>query len=326
MWLEKYQSKKNEVFENLRDHKDKVLAVKGNLPVDLIIEAQCPEEQVTLRLCCVDGGEGISELLGAGVYFIRASGLIFEHGGENKFVRDLDIGVIDYDEHTKERVELLRAAMEFDVAIKCVENDSPDVVLIDGSLHVNYQKEQVECPEYENYARKFAKLLFVCRQRKIPIVGVSEDTQSRLFAKHLSAKYAVRFPRFMTDSAILRLLSDHDVYRTVSFNPSAASGSEDEITFHTAYLQPTKYSSPLRIDVPEWEPDFDKMIEMVLSLSKGSKNYGYPLPLYLAHLDAKIEQKHTDWSTQQLIHSVSKRDMGLYHAILKNKRRDTRPR
>jgi len=71
-------------------------------------------------------------------------------------------------------------------------------------------------------------------------------------------------------------------------------------------------SNPLRIDVPDWEKDFDGIIRLILQLSRGSKQYGYPMPLYLAHLDARIEQKHAEWSTTQLIHYLSKNDPELY--------------
>ena len=90
------------------------------------------------------------------------------------------------------------------------------------------------------------------------------------------------------------------------------------------YVQPSQLSNPLRVDVPEWESDLDGIINLILTLSKGSRYYGYPLPLYLVHLDVKIGPKLAEWNTRQLIHFISKQDPDLYDAILRSSRKDMR--
>lgn len=336
IWLEKYAGNRESLLGSLKEHKQAIESLKGavadkNLVLPLDTNG-CYE--INARMCFVDGGEGIRELLGAAIYFIRASGLLLERTGgqqKEKFIRDLDMNILEYDDYTKDRVDFLRSMMEFDVAEKCVEEHSPEYLFIDGSLYVNFRKRPVDCEEYNLCRKKFVRLLKLCRKRGTHIIGVSEDSRSRLFISHLSGKYNIRFPRFLTDAAVLRMLAGNSRFRSMIFTPQARIEAEDDtngsfsVSFPTVYIQPTEVSNPLRIDVPDWETEFDNIIRLIVQLSKGSKQYGYPMPLYLAHLDARIEQKHADWSTNQLIHYLSKHDPDLYESVLRERRHARRP-
>ncbi len=334
IWLERYNSRRDQILRNLRVYKDEVNSIKKIISdKNLILPLKETNVDMGGRMCFVDGGEGVTELLGASVYFIRASGLILDrtqNAPKEEFVRDLDIDVIDHNEHTKERIEFLRSAMEFDVAMRCIEKHNPEYLFIDGSLYVNSEKRPIECSEYHLYRKKFARLLKSCKKNSVHIVGVSEDSQSRLFMNYLSMKYRIKFPKFMTDSSILRLISLNTKFRTIEFIPRSVFESDSSspltVSFPTIYIQPTSLSNPLRVDVPDWEQDFKKVISLILQLSKGSKQYGYPLPLYLVHLDARIEEKQTEWSTRQIIHHISREDPELYETILREKRRGFRPK
>src|SRR3989338_6059863 len=200
------------------------------------------------------------------------------------------MNIIDYDDHTKERVELLRDSMEFDIAMRCIEEHQPDYLFLDGSLYVKARKKPVECEEYPVYRKKFVRLLKLCKKKSVHTVGVSEDSKSKLLANYLAMKYNVKLPRFMTDSGILRLIAQNTKFRTIEFTPQSQFEADDRISntivmsFPTVYLQPTELANPLRIDVPDWESSFNDIIGIIIELSKGSRHYGYPLPLYLAHL------------------------------------------
>ncbi|MBN2251766.1 MAG: DNA double-strand break repair nuclease NurA [Candidatus Altiarchaeota archaeon] len=335
IWLERYGKGREELLENLKGHKREIDSIKKNIRgINAIRPLKKDAADINARMCFVDGGEGIKELLGAAVYFIKASGLVLDRSGGGiyeKFVRDLDMNILEYCDYLKERVEFLRSMMEFDVAEKCIEEHSPKYLFLDGSLYVNASKRPVDCPEYSLCRKKFARLLKRCRKEDIHVTGVSEDSRSRLFISHLSMKYGIKFPSFMTDSSVLRLLAGNTRYMTSAFTPQSRFGAQEElngtltVSFLTAYLQPTEVSNPLRIDVPDWEREFDRIMDLIVQLSKGSKQYGYPMPLYLAHLDARIEQKHADWSTTQLVHYLSKNDPELYDTILRERRHSFRP-
>lgn len=335
IWLENYKNCRDRILEEMKSYKKNIQSLRNLIEGENLIlplaEDPVPKEG---KMGFVDGGEGVRDLLGASVYFIKSSALILDknesrYEGEN-FIRDVDMGLMDYNDYTKERIELLRSSMEFDAAIKAIEEYLPDYLFLDGSLYVCSRQRPIESEEYELYRKKFNRLLKKARRKNIHIVGVSEDSKSKMFANHLCSRYEVKMPRFMTDSSVLKILSPHDRYRTVKFtphigfetNPKTNSGST---SFPTSYVQPTIFSSPLRVDVPSWEQDFDSVIELVADLCKGSNHFGYPLPLYLVHLDAKVERKHADWSMKQIVNHLSREDPELMDSILQKTRRDSRP-
>ena len=336
IWLKHYNNCRGRILDELKSYSREVDAVKESIKEkNLIIGVDDSGVGTEGLMCFVDGGEGLQELLGATLYLIKASGLVLEKTdeklGSERFVREVDMGLIDYDEHTKERVELLRAAMEFETALRAIEEHSPSHLFIDGSLYVCSRKRPIECIEYQVYRKRFTRLLKKCRQENIHIVGVSEDSKSRMFANFLSMKYDIKIPRFMTDSSILRMLSGNNRYQTIEFTSCSSFEAESPInssliaSFPTVYLQPTTLSNPLRIDVPGWEKSFPAIVSLVLDLCKGSRNYGYPLPMYLAHLDAKVERKQAQWSTKQLLHHLSREEPALRDSILCRTRRESRP-
>ena len=175
------------------------------------------------------------------------------------------------------------------------------------------------------------RLLKLCRKTGTRLVGVSEDSKSRMLSRHLMGEYKINFPKYMTDSTILRILGGSSIYKTIVFNPQSKFKADEAIEdglvagFPTAYIQPTELSNPLRVDVPDYEKDFDGLLSIIASLSKGSKQYGYPLPLYLAHLDAHIGSKQMDWTVRQIVSYLSKQDPVLGNAVLRATRRWTRP-
>ncbi len=336
IWLEQYKGCRDNILEELKSYSREVDAVKGSIKgKNLIIEVDDSNNETDGLMCFVDGGEGLREVLGAAVYFLKASGLVLEKTdeklGNERFVREVDMGLIDYDEHTKERIELLRTAMEFETALKAIEKHNLSHLFLDGSLYVCSRRRPIECREYQIYRKRFTRLLKKCRQENIHIVGVSEDSKSRLFANYLSMRYDIKIPRFMTDSSILKMLSGNNRYRTIEFTPCSRFEAESRInssliaSFPTVYMQPTLLSNPLRIDVPGWEENFPEVLSLVLDLSKGSRSYGYPLPMYLAHLDARVERKQAEWSTKQLLHHLSREEPALMDSILCKTRRDSRP-
>lgn len=337
IWLEKYNSCRDGILEDLSAYKKQIDEIRDRISKEeIILPLPDSGKKYSGRMCFVDGGEGLRELMGAAIYFIKASALLLDKKGpryiNEKFTRDIDINVLDYDGHVKDRVELLRGAMEFDVAMKCIEENKPEYVFLDGSLYVNSRIKPIECDEHTIYRKKFVRLLKLCKKKDIHLVGVSEDSKSKLLTNYVGMRCNLKFPKFMTDSSILRMLAGNTRYRTIEFIPQSRFESNGRLSsnliasFPTAYIQPTPLSNPLRVDVPDWEHEFDKIIDVIIDLSKGSRHYGYPLPLYMVHLDAKVESKQADWSTKQLIHHISSGDPTLRETILNKKRRDLRPK
>jgi len=335
LWLDRYSSRRSQILDSWSGFARAVDEMRLKMPRERVFSKLESSTEPAGRLAFVDGGEGLRELVGLGMYFIRASGLVLSHGEDSHqgelFVRDLDMNVIDYDDHVKERVELLRDSMEYDVAIRCVEEHSPRMLFLDGSLYVKAKRKPLECMEYELYRKRFARLMRLCKRKHVKLVGVSEDSRSRLFAHHLTSEHKVRFPKHMTDSTILRILSGGGGYRSVGFTPESRFEVDDAgegmvFRFPTAYLQPTELSNPLRIDVPDWDSSLDEAVSLTAALCRGSGTYGYPLPMYLAHLDAHIPPHQMDWTVTQMVSYLSKHDPLLANGVFRKTRRDSRPK
>ncbi|MFC2162893.1 DNA double-strand break repair nuclease NurA [Candidatus Altiarchaeota archaeon] len=335
LWMDKYSTRRTQIIDRLKSFGDNICDVRDRIdPTELlhdIVPAPIPDGT---RMAFVDGGEGLRELMGVGIYFIRASGLLLTHGVEAEgevFERDLDLNIIDYDRYTKDRVELLREGMEFDVALSCAKKHKPGYVFLDGSLYVKARREPIRCEEYDVYRKKFVRLMKYCKSEGIHLVGVSEDSKSRILIEHLRKSKKLDFPRYITDSSILRILAADRVYKTYTFTPKTGFEPDKQLTpglatdFPTLFMQPTQLSNPLRIDVPGWEEDLDGIVGIIHALSEGSKGYGYPLPLYLAHLDAHIRASQTEWTARQLSSYVSKNYPVIGNAIMRNTRRLKRP-
>jgi NurA-like 5'-3' nuclease len=69
----------------------------------------------------------------------------------------------------------------------------------------------------------------------------------------------------------------------------------------------------------------EEALSLIAELSKGSRYYGYPIPLYLAHMDARINPKHAEWAANQLSAHIQKKDRNLYDSVLRKNRRSLRP-
>lgn len=335
IWLSKYSNIQKEILDKLQScRRDIEESIKDIPPGELIMPLDKTSKVEYGSTCFVDGGEGIIELLGASLYFIRASGLLLEDVEDKKketFIRDLNMGLIDYDDYTKERVELLRDCMEFDVALKCVEQHKPEYLFLDGSLYVKARKKPIKCVEDSIYRKKFVRLLKACKENKVNVVGVSEDSRSKLLANYLSTKYNIKLPKFMTDSSTLRLLAGNKKFRTTEFTPKSKFEADAKVSgkmvasFPTVYLQVSEFANPLRVDIADWNKPIEEAISLIIELSKGSRYYGYPIPLYLVHMDAKINPKHAEWAANQLSMHIQKKDPGLYDAVLRKNRRGFRP-
>ncbi len=335
LWLDKYSKRRSQILDSWSGFARAVDEMRLRMPRERVFSEFDASGEPEGRLAFVDGGEGLRELMGLGMYFIRASGLVLSHGADCRqgelFVRDLDMNVIGYDDHVKERVELLRDSMEYDVAIRCIEEHRPRMLFLDGSLYVKAKRKPLECMEYELYRKRFARLLRLARKEHVKLVGVSEDSRSRLLAHHLASEHKARFPKHMTDSTILRILSGGGGYRSIGFTPEArfedgGAGEGMSYRFPTCYVQPTELSNPLRVDVPDWDSSLDEAASLTARLCRGSGAYGYPLPMYLAHLDAHIPPHQMDWTVTQMVSYLAKKDPLLAHGVLGKTRRGSRPK
>ncbi|VVB54350.1 NurA domain protein [uncultured archaeon] len=335
LWLKAYEENRKDILKELRTYRQTIKNTSEKLPKNLLRQVTPGHHNLPGPHAFVDGGEGIRDLLGAAAYAVRGSALIIDDVDKQKgrFARNIDIGVLPHDDHTKDRVELRREILEVDAATTAINDHNAKTLFLDGSLYVKARRQPAPVEEYKAYRKKFAALLRTCKNKNIRLIGVSEDTKSKLLTHHLKTQYDVEFPIFLTDASILRMLAGKQTtFQTPFFTPQSLFEADEDlgrgftVGFHTAYLQPTPLSLPLRIDIPDWDPNPQQLMDFTAYLTQGSRSYGYPVPLYLVHIDAHITPHQTDWSTEQLLMYIRKEDPDIADSILHINRRENRPK
>lgn len=335
LWLKTFSQRRVQILSRCTSIMSDMDSVKKHLNTSDIIRSIPLSKKSSIRASFVDGGQGLTELMGLGMYLVRASALTVSCNPsmcqDEDFLRDLDMDVIRYDHNTKERIDLKRDALEFEVALRSIEENKPSVVVLDGSLYVKAYRKPLYNMEYKKYKRMFARLVGKCRREGVLLVGVSEDSKSRLFTRHIQKTYRMCMPPFLTDSSVLKLIGSKEGFATKTFVPdvpwdlSKGEPNLKDLRFPTSYLCIKKSSNPLRVDILGDEENMDAALSLTNDLTKGSGRYDYPIPLYLVHLDARIKTNHMDWTSNQLLGYISKNNTRLADALLSKTRRLCRP-
>ncbi|HDN83362.1 MAG TPA: DNA double-strand break repair nuclease NurA [Candidatus Altiarchaeales archaeon] len=327
LWLRKYEEKKKLILEEIQTYRLELKRVIEQLKEKNLFTKIDEKRKIDATICFIDGGDAIKELLGASIYLIKASALVLEKRSDKlsneRFLRDLDFGVLEYEENNKERVELLRCLMEFQLGRDCIKKFNPDFLLMDGSLYVNANKRYSQPKLVIKHRALFNSLLKEAEKNGTKLIGVSEDSRSRVLVNYLTNRYNLKIPRFITDSTLIKITAKDNICKSITFKP-LADGSEKDYEFQTFYLQPTPLANPLRIDVPDLGYDIEEIASLVYNLSLGSRSYGYPIGLHLAHLDAKVEAFEMEWCTKQLAKVLEQDE--LFSVMLRKTRRELRPK
>jgi len=121
----------------LLEQKKRLEQLRASLQFENVQES---DEWKDWRIAYIDGSDSpvISERLGArfGTY---AAGWNLYHGDELKSEEYFSGKMVDFEtgdaEVTKKTLDLLAAGLERDVALKCLEEESPDLVVVDGSFY-----------------------------------------------------------------------------------------------------------------------------------------------------------------------------------------------
>ena len=121
----------------LLEQKKRLEQLRASLKFERVQES---DEWKNWRIAYVDGSDSpaISERLGArfGTY---AAGWNLYHGDELKSEKYFSGKMVDFEtgdaEVTKKILDLLAAGLERNVALECLEQESPDLVVVDGSFY-----------------------------------------------------------------------------------------------------------------------------------------------------------------------------------------------
>ena len=216
--------------------------------------------------------------------------------------------------------------MELELALKAA-GEGCDTIILDGSLYVKASQKTDDSVHARKMKESLKSLFEECEMKNISLVGVSEDSRSRLLVNALSLEMDFRMPSSLTDSSLLRMVGGETSFITKTIYPKTLThlNARKPVSFPTLYLQPNPLSNPLRIDYHGPKERMDGIISLIHGLSKNSKRYGYPLPLYIAHLDSNLKNEQVEWTARQIIRNAFKSQPDIGEALLRDTRKTHRP-
>jgi len=121
----------------LLEQKKRLEELRASLQFEKVPES---DEWKDWRIAYVDGSDSpvLSQRLGAR-FGTFASGWNIYHGNELKSEEYFSGNMVDFEtgdiEVTKKTLDLLTAALERDTALKCLEEENPDLIVVDGSFY-----------------------------------------------------------------------------------------------------------------------------------------------------------------------------------------------
>jgi len=291
-----------------------------------IIQETHPKQPDGL-IAAVDGGIVSKSLHGMDIVLLRSGGVCFIYEkGKMKGVKHKPSKFPDYmpyvfdnvsDFDWRARANILRQTMEIERAIEMIE-ENPFMLLLDGSVvpHQAYRphEDQKECMVmYKNMIGRYSDLYKKSMKKGIKLVGVVEDSRSRIICDMLSQ--VISGP----DCSVLDVTRDTSLLfsmlekgeKTVTFNYSKEPGNHPTLAdlpehagkIHSFYLKTVPYDRPLRLDFLSDNPlaDGDEIASIISSISNHHVSYGIPAPIIEADNISKVSEKEmSDFYSQIL--------------------------
>ena len=219
-------------------------------------------DPVPVKVAATDSSEFIRELYnGKKIILIRS----FTKMGNriwNHFISE----VIDVDRDVLRNFTiLLMEHSEHVSTLKMIKDDTPDFILLDGSLigRMRHRNQRIGAENYEDFMKEYfstlAELVETCVEKNIPLIFVAKSSESRILRDFMVRK---TFPG--NKGIQLGTLTDHVIVRSMArkvgytspimislHNPESMSGREIGIaTFH---IMPHLMDVPMKIDIVSGE-------------------------------------------------------------------------
>lgn len=245
-------------------------------------------------VCAVDSGFLFRRFSGYDVAVCRAAGvLLYYESGEMKKTEycpsrrpgyDVDV-VSGLDEHESASFRsIFRLEKEISLSLKMIEEFSPAVFLVDGSLlplpSDNPGKQGQLKERYSALLKTYERLFEKSIEKETVLAGVIKDSRSKRF----SGIAGVQSPDVLfTDS----LLKEDERTAVFSYSDSGTKINNSE-KIKCFYLKPSKHDLPLRVEYFDSGKD-GKIAEKLLYLSKINRSFAYPSVLIEADMCAALD-------------------------------------
>ena len=289
----------------------------------------------------VDGGEGMREYQGVVLYVTRAAAW-----SEDDVLSSWDFGTLSRTRAPQVRVAARRVKLESDVATRAAERG--EVVMLDGPIvpHHDLKGANEDSPNRKDYwgqlLRARRRLLEVCEEEGVVVMGVIEDCKARHLLRSVEAELGeegsldslkalndpVALSRRLGGEPVLRVGERTHAFRLPSSEYPVVREFERATGYemHTFYVRTTEYSPPVRVEIPEFV-DPDEAASVVLGTSVEYGGYGIPLPLVMADEFAKVTRSLIDWLEEGILEELASRgELDVIFTVFRRLRRESRPR
>lgn len=283
----------------------------SNNHLNLITQVQ--EKTPECSIAGVDGGIITKSLQGMDLAIIKVGAVCFNYiNGKIKDVNHKPSRFPDYnayvfdslDHEWRAKSNILRQKNEIEAAINILD-DNPDMLLLDGSV-VPHQAYKNDSDEYRQLIEKYKILYKTALEKNIKLVGVVEDSRSRIFCEMLkqvlSGKIDTSILDYTRDSTLLYSMLQKGE-RTITFNYSKDPGNHPTLSdlkeygndIHSLYLKTVPHDRPLRLDFLSKNPhDGEEIASILLSISSHHSSYGLPAPIIEADNISRLSEKDMD--------------------------------
>ncbi|NPD87806.1 MAG: DNA double-strand break repair nuclease NurA [Asgard group archaeon] len=284
-----------------------------------------------LKVAGVDGGVIHRTLNYFDIALIRAVGVLFLHQKDDKpqvryFPEEQPFPDIltSIEPLSQNEIDTLISIWRMQKEIRCgislLEEDMPDIIILDGSVLPFIDYKQVNQSEflmsqYRNLKTLYRRLYSLCEKNRTALCGVVKDSRSAILTNKLAAllPHLGKMPEFeqllkIDYRPIVKQLRDTDLLyqvldvdeRTFEFFLSNFNDDTDQelkdFDIHCFYLKTAEFDAPLRVEFPllfSNQHDLaQKISALVIAVSRYNPEYG--LPSVIIEADARARLQETD--------------------------------
>lgn len=286
------------------------------------------------RVAGVDGGLLSISCHGVDLLVARAVGVVFNYlsgslasceyfpeKSPQPAIMELTNGAQDAD--VRLMAGLNRTAFEIECALGCARKFSPDFLILHGPVgpHLSTKPDKGSPARivYERLNAAYLELYGHCRDKKITLLGVVEDSRGGRFSEIASRHFLppVAGASGMRDTALLFDALDHGE-RTFAFkyatNPSEHPVLSDlkewGTRLYSFYAKTAECDRPIRVDFLAFEgagtvgSQADNIASRLFSMSHWNRMYGLPPVLIEADCRARLSMEEGEFIQNTLSDKV----------------------
>jgi len=286
-----------------------------------------------LKIAGIDGGVIHRSLNFFDIALIRAVGVLFYHRKENKPIvhyfpeeqpfPDILTSIEPLSQNEIEAlISMWRIQKEIRCGISLLEEDVPDIIILDGSVLPFVEYKQISqkdflMNQYRNIKTLYRRLYTLCKKKRTLLCGVVKDSRSAILTGKLSPllPHLGKLPEFekllkIDYRPIVKQLRDTDLLfqildqneRTFEFFLSKFNDENDkdldDFDIHCFYLKTAEFDTPLRVEFPilfSNQQEFaQKIASLVTAVSKYNPEYGIPSVIIEADARARLQETDAD--------------------------------